>query len=136
MQLQFPWLKVCRSCGEQKWLSDFHRQAQSADGHNTICKLCACAKTREWAAAHPERVKQAGRAWYERHAEQVKDRARQWAKSHPERRVVIRQASAERHRAEKLAKNKLYAQRMREQNLELTRLKGRQAAHPQWPLPD
>ncbi len=33
-------IKVCQKCGEEKSLSDFHRNRTKSDGHNGICKGC------------------------------------------------------------------------------------------------
>jgi len=32
--------KTCQRCGQEKSLSDFHRNRTKSDGHNGICKSC------------------------------------------------------------------------------------------------
>lgn len=38
--------KTCRVCGEKKWLSEFKKDKQCADGHCNTCKECANAQSR------------------------------------------------------------------------------------------
>lgn len=33
-------MKICSRCKEEKLLSDFHKRADSLDGHNGVCKSC------------------------------------------------------------------------------------------------
>lgn len=51
----------CYICGIDKPLSEFHRDRNRKTGHSVYCKPCACAKTREWWAADPERGKDLNR---------------------------------------------------------------------------
>jgi len=48
--------KVCKKCEEEKELDDFHKLFQSADGHRSICKKCACATTRKYNADNKEEI--------------------------------------------------------------------------------
>lgn len=43
-------MKRCYSCQETKPLDEFHRNSGKADGHTSVCKPCACARTRRWHA--------------------------------------------------------------------------------------
>jgi 5-methylcytosine-specific restriction endonuclease McrA len=93
-----------------------------------MCKVCACAKTRAWAAANPERVKEAGRAGYQRSKDAFKMRARLWAKKNPLRRREIAQASAVKHRDKKLSTSRVYNRRKYHQDIERSRAIGRARA--------
>lgn len=45
--------KTCRVCGEKKWLSEFKKDKQCADGHCNTCKECANAQNRvKWKETH------------------------------------------------------------------------------------
>ena len=33
-------IKRCQKCGQEKSLSDYHRNKTKSDGHNGICKEC------------------------------------------------------------------------------------------------
>ena len=50
-------MKACSVCGEVKPLQDYHRNGRRKDGRSNKCKPCACAVTRAWTAANPERHK-------------------------------------------------------------------------------
>lgn len=56
--------KTCRSCGEDKSLTEFYRGARNADGLRWTCKTCdiAAAKARE----ARRRVEMGEEAWLER----------------------------------------------------------------------
>lgn len=49
--------KHCSRCGKNLLLNAFGRNRQSLDGLHYYCKQCAAARQREWAKAHPEKVK-------------------------------------------------------------------------------
>jgi hypothetical protein len=44
--------KVCTQCGEEKPLSEYHRNRSARDGHRTECKACMCSRTRRYYAEH------------------------------------------------------------------------------------
>ena len=50
-----PDRKQCRSCGEIKRGSEFHRHRRSNDGRQSYCKACAAEKRRQWRANNRER---------------------------------------------------------------------------------
>lgn len=41
-------IKVCNSCGEEKGLSEYHKDKRSKDGVCSMCKTCRCARTASW----------------------------------------------------------------------------------------
>ena len=45
--------KICKRCGNEKPLEDFHRQSAQKDGRQTYCKLCANEYKRKKAGAIP-----------------------------------------------------------------------------------
>mgnify|MGYP006956012112 CR=1 FL=1 len=36
--------KKCKKCGQEKYLSEFHRDRTKKDGHKSVCKLCLSKK--------------------------------------------------------------------------------------------
>lgn len=47
--------KSCSTCGVDKPVSDFHKDASKPDGLTTSCKPCNLARASKWAAENPER---------------------------------------------------------------------------------
>lgn len=50
--------KVCRGCGEEKPLSEYHRRRAAPDGRQRKCKQCATALVVQWQRDNPERHRQ------------------------------------------------------------------------------
>jgi ribosomal protein S27AE len=50
--------KRCARCGLTKSSSEFHRNSARYDGLSVYCGACMNERTREYAAAHPEKVKE------------------------------------------------------------------------------
>ena len=57
-------IQICSTCKEGKTLSDFHKNKNKSNGHTTVCKSCARAKTRIWNKNNVERKAEAGRKWH------------------------------------------------------------------------
>ena len=51
--------KTCTGCGQLRPLTDFHRKAASADGHDTRCKRCRRAAKAAWRRRNRPAVRQA-----------------------------------------------------------------------------
>lgn len=64
-------MKVCRVCGEEKPLSEFHRRKGSPDGHRNDCKECNRAESREWYRQNRDEWKEHSNQYY---AENRKER--------------------------------------------------------------
>lgn len=67
----------CAACATDKPLDQFHKNKNRANGHTSICKACACAKSRAWGAANSERARESARQYRaaNREALTVKKRA-------------------------------------------------------------
>jgi len=50
--------KTCSHCGETRPVSSFGRNRQALDGLHYYCKPCAAERQRQWAKAHPEKVRE------------------------------------------------------------------------------
>jgi len=49
--------KKCKTCGEEKLLTDFYAHTKMRDGYRNQCKVCVCARTRQYALDHPEHTR-------------------------------------------------------------------------------
>ena len=103
--------KICSKCGVMKPLDEFHKHKGNLDGHTDICKVDACARTRQWSkdnlvrkkasdkkyhSEHPATVEQR-RASYLRNREKILVKDKKYRESNPERWKQIQQLSALRH---------------------------------------
>jgi hypothetical protein len=79
-------LKRCHKCGELKPATPeyFHRDRTAKDGLVSECKVCARLKVKQWAADHPDRVREKHRRWDEAHPGATVARAKKWREEHPE----------------------------------------------------
>jgi len=81
-------VKTCIKCGQAKPVGQFHRDKSKKGGYRNECRDCACARVRDynaahqaeqrkrnraWAVAHPDRQRVHNRRWYERAREAVLD---------------------------------------------------------------
>lgn len=62
--------KNCSRCNENLPLKNFGRNRQSLDGLHYYCRACAAARQREWAKAHPDKVKEMRAAYLRRMRDQ------------------------------------------------------------------
>lgn len=54
-------MKLCRVCGEEKPLNDFHNSSQTKDGKCPRCKKCDATARRKWSKNNPERSRESSR---------------------------------------------------------------------------
>lgn len=66
-------MKKCKSCGEVKSLSDFHKHKGFKDGLYLYCKVCTNQKNRESWRRYAEIRKSANRQWQHEHKEWRRD---------------------------------------------------------------
>jgi hypothetical protein len=69
-------MKVCKKCGVEKELTEFHNSANTRDGKKSTCKACARANTQKWLDEHPGY----GQRYYEAHRDEI---AQKYRDSHP-----------------------------------------------------
>jgi ribosomal protein S27AE len=50
-------MKICRTCGEEKPLSDYYRHPQMGDGYLNICKHCTRARVRRHRNTNIDRIR-------------------------------------------------------------------------------
>lgn len=64
--------KTCSKCKVPKYYHDFHKSKCTRDGVVSLCKICAIAKTKQWAAKNHEYVRSnALKRYYERDRERL-----------------------------------------------------------------
>lgn len=83
-------MKLCRDCRQILPLRFFHKRSHHADGHNSYCKPCACARSRAHRIAHLDEIREKKRAY---HVRTRAERAAKW------RRMREKPGAAEAHRA-------------------------------------
>jgi len=97
--------KTCNKCGENKFLSEFHKDSPKKDGLCTICKCCKRDNTNTWRALNLERDKSNSREWYHKnkHSPEVKERMALNGKKWRENKPHLHAAKEARRRARKLS---------------------------------
>src|SRR5690606_1702140 len=83
-------MKVCRKCGEEKPLTEFHRDSRARDGLYWYCKPCAIARACAWQKANPEKVNEKNRRWRETNKDRVRATRAEWRRKNLEK---VRKAS-------------------------------------------
>lgn len=91
--------KICRRCGEDKPLSDFHKCKKRKDGVQTECKECMKLRHAEYYSKHIEQYKESheryrethylemirkSREYYHKNKERVTEKNREYYQSHKE----------------------------------------------------
>jgi 5-methylcytosine-specific restriction endonuclease McrA len=88
-------MKRCRKCGEEKPLSEFHKNAQNRDRLSSLCKPCNCAHAAAYRNANLEKERERARARAAAEdPEQKRARQRAWCAANLERRRAIVAKSA------------------------------------------
>lgn len=70
--------KICKECGKELPLSEFHKCKGMADGHHNICKTCRNQKNKQWRAENVETRKEYFKQYYVDNAEARKQYFKQW----------------------------------------------------------
>lgn len=89
--------KRCNGCEKLRSLDEFYRAPRNRDGHQSMCKECQNASSRQWAKDHPEEHARIGRETYHRNPDKARARnkrfrennsgyQKQWVKTNPEKR--------------------------------------------------
>lgn len=110
-------MKTCRDCRTQKPLTAFGKNAVSKDGLNYVCRACASARSRAYAAANPAKIAAKQAAWRAANAEHKRqDAARYYAENREER-----MAYSVAYHAAHTGARALYAAAYRRANPEVTK---------------
>ena len=65
-------VKCCTKCGEEKPLSEFHRDKSKAGGRRNDCKVCACLQKRKYSKENNDHVRALKRANNRKHRDRIK----------------------------------------------------------------
>jgi hypothetical protein len=79
-------IKVCKSCGVEKPLTEFYKQSDCSDGYRSNCKICKNEKRKEHYQANKEQYKILNHVWRENN-----DRTEYHAKYRKENKEKIKQ---------------------------------------------
>lgn len=81
-----PLIYQCPKCGEEKPFTNefFHRARSNPFGLCTICKECARAKSRRWHTEHREYAVERSRRYADAHRQEIRDRKNEWYAEHAE----------------------------------------------------
>jgi len=97
-------VKKCKKCG--------------VEFEGRVCKPCASAYMREWAAKNADKVKESKRKTYLKHKRSDNIRSKSWAEKNRERSNAIKKAYKERNREAYLAQQREYARKRYLENRE------------------
>lgn len=64
-------MKICRTCGEERPLSDFHVSRNRHDGRDVVCRFCRRTERAARYRRDPEGAQRRTREWNERNPERV-----------------------------------------------------------------
>lgn len=94
-------MKVCKSCGLSKPVTEFNKHPATRDRLQQSCRPCSNEARRAWKVANSGRVLDYNREWRQRNRESVKRWTSRWDAANPERVQSIKNASNQRRRARK-----------------------------------
>ena len=90
--------KVCNKCGEDKPLSEYHKQKQKKDGHHPTCKVCRKAANKAYYEANREKLAASDKAYYEANRERINAQKKAHYEANRERIIAERKAYSEANR--------------------------------------
>ena len=78
-------MQVCKICGIEKPLTEFHKDKARLLGVTSVCKPCAIAKTKKWYEENKDKHKATTKAYREKHKEKLLQIAKEFAINNPEK---------------------------------------------------
>jgi 5-methylcytosine-specific restriction endonuclease McrA len=76
---------MCKACGIEKPLSEFHRNSHNNDGYNGKCKSCRKIQSIGYYKTHAKSSNASTKRYRDSHPEKVKQMADDYKKNHPEK---------------------------------------------------
>lgn len=113
--------KVCKACGVEKILEDFHKDKTCLGGRQTQCKACLNARRKERYYANHAQERDRDAAYRAANPEKVREGYRRWNAENREHRKAYREANKE----VIAARNAEYFQRVKADRAEKARQKYR-----------
>ena len=77
--------KICSKCGEEKMLSEFHKDLNTEDGLRIYCKECIKENNRKYYKSNPEKVKKRAKKWQTANPDKLKEIRIKWYKANTEK---------------------------------------------------
>lgn len=71
-------MKTCTKCGEEKPLDEYYKHKSKPSGYETACKACTRARTKKYADANRDAVREKKRAHYRDNGDHVRALASEW----------------------------------------------------------
>jgi len=101
-------MKVCKICGIEKEMSEYHKQARSKDGYNRTCKKCRSTNEKQYYEDNKEKHNEVARKYRKEHLEKIKERARKYYHNNKERDKERRKKYVEEHKEEHNERGKVW----------------------------
>ena len=108
-------MKICRKCGEEKHFDAYSLDKKGRDGRSNLCKVCAAAKTRDWAVANKSRKLAADAAYRSNHPDVVSACKKAHYKANKDKVLAQQRVYNELNRGKVLARFADYRKRKPEQ---------------------
>ena len=119
-------MKTCISCGTEKELSEFHKQATSADGYRSRGKECRKEESRKYAKENSLKIVARVKKWVadnpERSKEGMKKRSKAWREKNKDRMRELWRASYAKNRDKRVAEARSYREANRNKVRESVRI--------------
>jgi hypothetical protein len=114
-------VRICKACGIEKSLGEFHKEKTCVGGRQTQCKTCLNARRKLKYYQNHAHEKACDAAYRAANPEKIKEQSRAWNSRNKEHRRSYKEANKEKI----AAKNAEYFQRVKERRAELAREKYR-----------
>lgn len=90
--------KICKKCGINKPISEFHQNLRNEDKKDIVCRICIRASKVAWEAKNPGSMKKARKKWEDNNRDKLNAARREYY-SRPEvkehRRAIVKKKKAE-----------------------------------------
>ena len=108
---QRAFLKICKGCGEEKWLNEFGKHRLGRDGLQPRCRVCRSVEGANWKRENRERILQVNAAYRDKNRESLRAYNRAWNKANRDKHEANTKKWRERHPL------KYKAQKLRHRNM-------------------
>lgn len=111
-------MKICKTCKENKELTDYSSNKSALDGLCPNCKSCVSAYNKAYRQRNKERLQEYHAKYYEDHSDIMKERSKQWMEDNREYKLQYYKDQYQ----EKKEEQRAYYQERYEANPELRKL--------------
>lgn len=106
--------KVCKKCGIEKDIEEFHKNKTYKDGYNSTCKECKREYARKYSNENKDKIKEYQKEYYKNNQEKVKERVSKYRNEHKEEIKEKKKKYNEIHKDEIKVKKKEYYEKNKE----------------------